>query len=58
MRPLGGRGAADDGSRARHNGAMASTIADLEVETPAGNPVRLGQFLGGVILLLLPRYYG
>jgi hypothetical protein len=41
-----------------NNGAVTSTIAELEVETAAGDVVRLGQFLDGTTLLLLPRYYG
>jgi hypothetical protein len=37
---------------------VTSTLADVEVETPAGEAVRLGDFLDGTTLLLLPRFYG
>lgn len=37
---------------------VTSTLAELELETATGQTVRLGQFMKGPTLLLLPRYYG
>ena len=33
-------------------------LRDIDVETAAGETTRLGEFLHGTTLLLLPRFYG
>ena len=37
---------------------MTLTLADIEVHSATGEPVRLGDLVDHPTLLLLPRYYG